>query len=103
MAQSGLTLEQYLQIVGQTEEDFMNKVHEDASRDARNYFILDAVATKEEMHVSDEEVEFEYAKIADQYKMNIEDVKKALAPQVDEFKNNLKMQRVEDFLYENNN
>ena len=103
MAQSGLTLEQYLQIVGQTEEDFMNKLHEDASRDARNYFILDAVATKEEMHVSDEEVEFEYAKIADQYKMNIEDVKKALAPQVDEFKNNLKMQRVEDFLYENNN
>lgn len=103
MAQSGLTLEQYLQIVGQTEEDFMNKLREDALKDARNYFILDAVATKEDMIVTDEEVEFEYAKIADQYKMNIEDVKKALAPQVDEFKNNLKMQRVEDYLYENNN
>jgi trigger factor len=103
MQQSGLTLEQYLQIVGQTEEDFMNKLREDALNDARNYFILDAVATKEDMTVTDEEVEFEYAKIADQYKMKIEDVKKALAPQVDEFKNNLKMQRVEDYLYEHNN
>ena len=36
MAQSGLTLEQYLQIVGQTEEQFMNTLHEDASIDARN-------------------------------------------------------------------
>lgn len=103
MAQSGLTLEQYLQIVGQTEEQFVAKIREDAERDARNYFIMDAVATKEEMQVSDEEVEFEYAKIADQYKMKIEDVKKALAPQADEFKHNLKMQRVEDFLYEHNN
>lgn len=103
MAQSGLTLEQYLQIVGQTEEQFVAKIREDAERDARNYFIMDAIAAKEEMQVSDEEVEFEYAKIADQYKMKIEDVKKALAPQVDEFKHNLKMQRVEDYLYEHNN
>ena len=103
MSQSGLTLEQYLQIVGQTEEDFMNKLREDAQKDARNYFLLDAVATKENFVVTDEEVEFEFAKIADQYNMKVEDVKKALAPQVDEFKNNLKMQRVEDYLYENNN
>ena len=103
MSQSGLTLEQYLQIVGQTEEQFIAKIREDAERDARNYFIMDAVATKEQMQVTDEEVEFEYAKIADQYKMKIEDVKKALAPQADEFKHNLKMQRVEDYLYEHNN
>lgn len=103
MAQSGLTLEQYLQIVGQTEEQFVAKIREDAEKDARNYFIMDAISTKENMQVTDEEVEFEYAKIADQYKMKIEDVKKALAPQVEEFKHNLKMQRVEDFLYEHNN
>ena len=103
MAQSGLTLEQYLSIVGQTEEDFLNKLREDAYRDARNYFILSEVANKEDLKVTDEELEFEYAKIADQYKMSIEDVKKALGAQSEEFRHNVKMQRTEDFLYANNN
>lgn len=103
MQQSGLTLEQYLSIVGQSEEDFMNKLREDAYRDARNYFILSEVANKEDLKVTDEELEFEYAKIADQYKMSIEDVKKALGPQSEEFRHNVKMQRTEDFLYNNNN
>ena len=103
MAQSGLTLEQYLSIVGQSEEDFNKKLVEDATKDARNYFLLNAVVTAEDLKVTDEELEFEYAKIADQYKMSIEDVKKALGPQVEEFKHNIKMQRVEDFLYEHNN
>ena len=48
------------------------------------------------------DIEFEYAKIAQQYNMQIEDEKKALSAQEGQFRNNLKMQRIEDFLYENN-
>ena len=102
MQQSGLSLESYLQILGQTEEQFLEQLRKDSRRDITNYFINEEVGKAEKLEVSDADVEFEYAKIADQYKMSVEDVKKALAPQFAEFRNNLKMQRIEDFLFENN-
>ena len=102
MAQSGLTLEQYLQFVGQSEEAFMDKLKGDAKKDICNYFILEEVGRKEDLQLTDADVEFEFAKIADQYKMSIEDVRKALGAQLDQFKNNLKMTRIEEFLLNEN-
>ena len=102
MAQSGLTLEQYLQFTGQKSEDFEAKLAEDAKRDISNYFVLLEVGKKEEIEVTDADVEFEMAKLAEQYNMKIEDVKKALEAQIRDFRHNLEMTRVEDFLFENN-
>ena len=102
MAQSGLTFEQYLQFVGQKEEEFMAKLQQDAKKDITNYFILEEVGRKEGLELTDADVEFEYAKIADQYKMSIDDVKKALGAQLDQFKNNLRMTRIEEFLLNEN-
>ena len=103
MKQSGLTLEQYLQFTGETEEKFMDKLKGDAKKDITNYFILEKVAELEKFEVTDADVEFEYAKLADQYKMKIEDVKKALSAQLDQFKHNLRMTRIEEELLKNNN
>ena len=103
MAQSGLTLEQYLAYVGQKEEDYVAKLKEDAKKDITNYFILEKVGEEEKIEVSDEDVEFEYAKLAEQYKMTVEDVRKALTQPGRDFKNNLRLTKIEDFLYENNN
>ena len=102
MAQSGLTFEQYLSFVGQSEEDFMKKVVEDSRRDIRNYFILVEVVKLEGLEVSDADLEFEFAKLAEQYNMKIDEVKKALEKQLGQFKNNIKMNRAEEFLYANN-
>ena len=103
MAQSGLTLEQYLQFTGEKEEDFMKKLEEDAKRDITNYFILEEVGKKEALEISDADLEFEYAKLAEQYNMKIEDVKKHLEKQVDQFRHNLKMTRIEELLIKENN
>lgn len=102
MAQSGLKLEQYLQIIGQTEEQFMANLKEQATKDATNYFIIDEISKAENITVSDDDLEFEFAKMADQYKMKVEDVKKALAPQLEEFRNNVRMNHVDDLLYKEN-
>ena len=102
MQQSGLTLEQYLQFVGQKEEEFMEKLKVDARKDICNYFVLEEVGRKEDLQLTDADVEFEFAKIADQYKMSIDDVKKALGAQLDQFKNNLRMTRIEEFLLNEN-
>ncbi len=100
--QSGLTLEQYLQILGQTEETFTAQIREQALKETQEYVVLEEIAKVEKVEITDADLEFEYAKIADQYKMKVEDVKKALAANLGEFKNNLKMQRIDDLLYNEN-
>lgn len=103
MKQSGLTLEQYLQFVGQKEEEFMAKLKEDAKKETVSYFVLQEIVKAEKISISDEDLEKEFANIASQYKMKVEDVKKALSNQLEEYKNNLKMQKVEELLYNENN
>ncbi len=102
MSQSGLTLEQYLGFLGQKEEEFMAKLEEDAKRDITNYFILEEVGKKEDLELTDADLEFEFAKMAEQYNMKIEDIKKALEKQMDQFRHNLKMTRIEELLIKEN-
>lgn len=103
MVQSGISFEQYLQILGQNEEAFLAQLRETALKELTNYLVLEAVGEKEGLNeVKDEELEFEMAKLADQYNMKIEDVKKAIEPQVGEFKNNIRMNRIDNFLFEAN-
>ena len=103
MSQSGMTMESYLQIIGQTQEEFDAKIREDSIKAITNFLIIEEIAEKEGLTVSDEELEFELAKIADQYKMKMDDVKKALANSMEQFRNNVKHDRVEKFLFDNNN
>ena len=102
MKQSGLDLQTYLQIIGQTEEQFLEQLRKDSRRDSVNFFLADAIAKAENIAIDDKALEEEYKKIAEQYGMKVEDVKKALAPQAGEFRNNLKMQKVEDLLFNEN-
>ena len=102
MKQSGLTLDQYLSILGQKEEDFMAKLKEDSKADFTKYLVVDKVGQVEKIVVTDADVDFEMAKIAEQYKMKVEDVIKALANQLGEYRYNIRMNRVEDFLFANN-
>ena len=103
MAQSGLNFEQYLQILGQKEEDFLAQLRVTATKELTNYLVLEEVGKKEELtSLTDKDLEFEYAKLAEQYKMKVEDVKNALKAQENEFKNNIVMSRVENFLFSNN-
>ena len=101
--QSGLQLEQYLQILGQTEEQFVAQIREQALKETKEYIVLEEIAKAEKIEITDADIEFEYAKIAEQYKMPLENVKKALESNLDEFRHNLKMQRVDELLYKENN
>ncbi len=103
MAQSGLDLATYLSIIGQTEEQFMEGLHETAHKNVNNYFILDAVGKAENIVIDDSELEFEYAKMAETYHMEIEQVKEALAPQLNQFRDSVRFNRIEDILYRENN
>lgn len=101
--QSGLQLEQYLQILGQTEEQFALQIREQAIKETTEYLVLEEIGKAENIEITDADLEFEFAKISEQYKMPLEDVKKALSANLEEFRHNLKMQRIDDLLYNENN
>ena len=102
LQQSGIDLEQYLAITRMKEEDLNKQFKEEGQKGLESFLVLETVGEKEKIAVTDEEFDFEIAKMADNYKMPVEEVKKALGQQLGQFRNNLLMNRIEDFLFNNN-
>jgi len=98
----GMTLEQYLQITGQKEEDLSKKMHEDAEKNLRAILVMEEIAKQEKIEVTDADVEFEMAKIADQYKMELSKVKEILGKDLPRFKAEIRQRRITDFLMNEN-
>ena len=83
----GMDLNTYLQYMGSTYDAFLENLKPQAEQRIRNSLVLAAVAEAEGLAVSEEEFEAEYQKMADQYKMSVDNVKNAFSS--DEMKKNL--------------
>ena len=101
-AQSGMSLEQYLSITGQSEEELDKTLRVEADKNIRTVLIMEKVAELEELQVTPEELDFEIAKIADAYKMEFNKVKELLTKDMDRFTQNIRTRRIEDFLFAHN-
>lgn len=76
--QYGLPFEQFLKMVNQTVEQVLEGMKPNAEKQVRTRLVLDAVATAEKLEANEEEVENEYTKIAEEYNMDVADVKKQI-------------------------
>ena len=103
LAQSGINLEQYLALTRMSQEDLDAQLKVEAQKGLESYLVLETVGEKEKIEITEEEVEFELAKMADQYQMSIDQIKQALGQQLGQFRQNLTLSRIENFLFENNN
>ena len=99
MNQQGLQLATYLQYTGMEMESFRKTFREQAEQQVKIRLALEKVAVVENITVSDEEVEAELAKIAEAYKMQLEQVK-SFIPAV-EIKKDLAINKAIDFIKEN--
>ena len=99
MAQQGLQLATYLQYTGMEMESFRKTFREQAEQQVKIRLALEKVAEMENLTASDEEVEAELAKIAESYKMKLEQVK-AFIPAV-EIRKDLVINKAIDFIKEN--
>ena len=99
MAQQGLQLATYLQYTGMDMESFRNTFKEQAEQQVKIRLALEKVAEMENLTASDEEVEAELAKIAEAYKMKLEQVK-SFIPAV-EIRKDLVINKAIDFVKEN--
>ncbi|NLB48684.1 MAG: trigger factor [Erysipelotrichia bacterium] len=103
LAQSGLTLDQYLELTKKSQEELDADLALEAKKRLESYLVMEKVAQEENISLTAEEIEFELAKLADQYQITIDQVKDALGENMVGFTQNLLTQRIEDFLFDNNN
>ena len=73
--QQGLTLEQYFQFTGLSEEKMMEELKPQAEKRIRTRLVLEAVAAAENIEVSDERLDEELTKMAESYQMEVDKLK----------------------------
>ena len=78
ISQQGIPYDQYLQLTGMSEEQLLSDAKEPAERQVRMDLALAAIIEAEKIEATDEEVEAELQKMAEQYSMELETVKKYL-------------------------
>ena len=79
LSAQGFTLEQFAQVTGQDEAKIRSEVRQDAEKKVRVRLVLEAVAEAEQIEISDEEIDAELKAIADQYSMQIEQVRNLIS------------------------
>ena len=100
---NGLTLEQYLQVLGKTLEQLREELRAGVEKSLRTYLITMEICHEEKLLVSDEELEAELAKIAAQYNMPVEQIKSIYGANLESFRDSLRQKKLQDFLLANNN
>ncbi|HIX49021.1 MAG TPA: trigger factor [Candidatus Mediterraneibacter caccavium] len=73
--QQGMSLEQYFQFTGLSEEKMMEEFRPQAEKRIRTRLVLEAVVAAENIEVSDERLDEELKKMADSYQMEVEKLK----------------------------
>ena len=80
LAQQGFNMEQFTQMTGQQESDIRSGMAIDAENKVKVRLVLEAVAKKENIEISEESIEAEYKRIADAYGMESDKVKELISP-----------------------
>ncbi len=78
---NGLDLKTYFQYTGLDLDKLREQMRPDAERQVKTRLALEKIAELEAIAVSDEEIEEEYARLAEMYGMDVDKVKEAVAPE----------------------
>ncbi len=94
MQSQGLSLEQYFQYTGMTEEQYREQAKPSALKNIQSRLVLEAVAEAEKIEVSDEDMDAEFDRMAEQYGMEAAKIKEFYGEaQLDEMKKDLAIQK----------
>lgn len=100
LSYQGMRLEQYLQMMNKTMEDFRNENKEQAERSVKSRLVLEAVGKDAAIEVTDEEVSSKIKEMAENYGKKEDEVKDN--PELVKYvKDNLKVEKTINFLVEN--
>jgi len=95
----GLELAKYLEMTGSTEDDLREQMKEDAEKRVKTQLALEKIGELEEIRPSDEDVEEELQRMAEQYGQEVEKIKETIGESEREnIKENLKNKLAVDLL-----
>ena len=94
----GLTMDSYLSYTGLTLDNIKEQMKDGAAENVKRSLVLEAIMKAEGIEASDEDVEAEYAKMADMYKMEVEKVKEIMAANEADLKADLSVQKTVKFI-----
>lgn len=100
-ARNRISVSDYLKYTGATAEQFRANFREPAKRQVELRLALEKIAELENLEVSDDDVNSEYNKLAEEYKMDVENVKNAIPEKT--LKTDLKIEKAIDFVKDNAN
>jgi len=97
----GLDLEKYLQFSGSTMQEMREQMQDDALVRVRTSLTLETISKQENVEVTEEDLEAEFARLAEQQDQSIEEVKKMFGAQTEYMKASIETRKTVDFLVEN--
>ncbi len=90
----GISLDQYFQFTGLTEEKYMEEMKPRALQNIQSRLVLEAVAQAENLVAEEADIEEEIKKMADMYKMEANKIKELLGErQMEEMKKDIAVQK----------
>lgn len=102
LSYQGLTVDNYLQYMGKDMSEMRNELTEDAAKKVGTRIVLMSIIDKENIEVSEEEMEAELAKIAEAYKKDVEEIKNMIGIEnLTYFQKDVQITKVIDMLYDN--
>lgn len=102
IAQSGLSIEQYMQFSGLTIDKLKEQVRPEAETRIKSSLVLEQIAKDENIEVTDEEIDAEVAKMAAQYGMEADKLKEFMGDaEKKSMKRDLAVTKAVDLIMEN--
>ena len=97
----GLSMDQYMQFTGATVESLVEQSKPQALKRIQSRLVLEAVVAAEQIVASEEDVEAEFGRMAEQYKMEVEKLKELLGEaEIKNIKTDLALQKAIELVAE---
>lgn len=96
--QNNVSLSEYAKIIGKDEKEINEEVKQTAIDSIKRRTVLDALALKHKIDVTEEDIDSEIQKLADMYKVDLEIIKQSVAGELSQIKAMIKDQKVLDKL-----
>ena len=101
LQQQGMTMEQYMQYTGMDENALYVQMRPEAVRRISNSLVLEAVGKAENIEISEEKVDEEISKMAEQYSMDVENLKQMMGDyEISQIRNDLMVQAAVELVTE---
>ncbi len=101
LSYQGLNLDQYFLYSGTSRDDLAENMREDAEKRVKIGLALEKIAKEENIVATEEDFEQEYQKMADMYKMDLEQIKSIFKNAEQNLSGSIVSRKTADFLFDN--